>query len=420
MTESAAKTYLANAKNDRRGSIAIITALMLVPIVFLVGVAVDMGRLVAAETALQEAADGAALAGAAAYQNSTLTANAVSVATLYFTKATQAPGVTVPVGATTVTAKIGQNTSGVSSFNVYVTSSGTIRTTFLAIGGITTLTFGTKSAAANPAVRPVITLGPLGSTASDWNFAFMYVVPSDANGKPQYATLPPISAYYEIGSNCNAIDYNWSTTSRCYGQQYSVASQNQSGFPAVAATAPLAFLFANMNVGELTAPADKGGNAYGAQAGNYELLMSAQLSLGNTPSYATDTSAQQIYQLTGANLSQAPTHYSSLGNQNCALQIVQVDPNNLPTLPPYPGICLAPTDPRSGSQYANLSCAQIAGRTFMYWWNDMGGHTDDFDYHNLYYTLRCVPGTGSPDGGVISNNSVPPGASTNISLIAAP
>ena len=40
----------------------------------------------------------------------------------------------------------------------------------------------------------------------------------------------------------------------------------------------------------------------------------------------------------------------------------------------------------------------------MYWWNDMGAPQDDYDYKNLYYTIRCVPGSTNPDGGTLTGS----------------
>jgi hypothetical protein len=51
----------------------------------------------------------------------------------------------------------------------------------------------------------------------------------------------------------------------------------------------------------------------------------------------------------------------------------------------------------------------MAGRTFIYWWNDMGAPTDDFDYKNLYFTVRCVRGSTDPNGGILYTGPVPLG-----------
>lgn len=86
-----------------------------------------------------------------------------------------------------------------------------------------------------------------------------------------------------------------------------------------------------------------------------------------------------------------------------------VDPNNLPTASPSVGRCFAVSDPASGSHYAEFSKAQMVGRTFMYWFNDMSGAVDDGDYNALTSDICCLPGTASPDGGTVTNSNLPTG-----------
>jgi hypothetical protein len=82
-------------------------------------------------------------------------------------------------------------------------------------------------------------------------------------------------------------------------------------------------------------------------------------------------------------------------NVNCAFVAQKVDPNNLPTNPPVSGACYSPTDASTGSQYATLSCAQMADDTYYIWWNDMGGpRGDDKDYRNGQFTISCALGAG--------------------------
>ncbi len=406
---------------DQRGSISMMMAMSAVPLVLALGVGIDMSRLVMAKAALQSAADRAALAGANAYQSSQMTAAATTAANNYFNGSTQ--GLDAAVGGLTVSAAPGTVPGGGSSLNVTIDVTATMPTTLMALASISSMTIKAHSvaAAANPGgtgssggsttAQPVITIGPgftvgqVKSTASDWNSAYMYVVPNGSNGQPDYTQLPLLSQFYEIGSNCNSGDSTWTQQSRCNGQ-FGATVPVTENFPLVASTQPLAFLFVNMNNGQYPANSQGyGPNQYGAAPGNFELLMSAALALKQSPSQNTDSSIATVRLLTGYLLSQVGTNYSQLNgttSSNCALQIVQVDPNNLPSNPPYPGMCLAPTDPRSGSQYANMSCAQIAGRTFMYWWNDMGATRDDYDYKNLYYTIRCIPGSTNPNGGVLT------------------
>ena len=388
--------------NDRRGSVSVIMAASAVPFIVAMGVGVDMSRVSLAKAALQSAVDGAALAGAGAYYTTANGSNAEAVATRFFDKsAGQETGMTPQ---RTATAAPGQFPGGAPSMNVTVSASASVPTTFSSLTNGNPVTITARAVAANPLVQPVVTLGPVGSDASDWNSAYMYAVPNGADGKPNYNAYPALSQFYEIGSNCNNTNNKWTTQSRCNGKFGATVPATQN-FPEVSATQPLAFMFVNMNNGQASSSSQGyGANAYGAQPGYFELMTSAEMSLNRPPSYNTDASVATIKTITGSQLPAQSTNYSRLNGTskpNCAIQIIQVDPDNLPREPPYPGKCFSATDPESGSQYANLSCAQIAGRTFMYWWNDMGGRTDDYDYKNLYFTIRCLPGSNNPNGGTL-------------------
>ena len=53
------------------------------------------------------------------------------------------------------------------------------------------------------------------------------------------------------------------------------------------------------------------------------------------------------------------------------------------------------TAPSGNSCYNSLfpnsavNCVQASGKTMYFWWNDMGGTTDDKDYNDLYYQVTC-------------------------------
>ena len=394
-----------------------------VPLVLGLGVGIDMSRLVVAKAALQHAADRAALAGATAYRSDQAPGDATTMANNYFDHSAQ--GMDATVTSRTAVAGLGQLPGGTASFNVTVDATATMPMTLMAIAGVSPMTITVHAAATNPSTssatssagiadeQPVVTPGPIQSSAMDWNSVYMYGVPNGSNGKPDYTLFPPLAQFWEVGSNCNSINSNWTSQSRCNGQFGAVVPATQN-FPKVPTTQPLAFLFVNMNNGEV--PSNNQGygpNQYGAAPGNFELQRTAAMSLGQTPSQNTDASVATVRSLTGFSLSQVGTHYSTLNGTakpNCAIQIQLVeDPNNPPRNPPYPGECFSTTDPRSGYQYANMSCAQMAGRTFMYWWNDMGAPRDDFDYKNLYFTVRCDRWSTTPNGGTLYTGPVPIG-----------
>ncbi len=417
---------------DRRGNVAMIVAVTAIPVVIAVGAGIDLSRMAKARATLQNAVDAAALAGSTLYTSAGRGPIAQSSAQNYFNK--YALGGDLTVASSTVTPA--QSNVATSSPSVTVSATATLPRTF----GLGSVTVNATAVAANGTSNPpsltkvtptnqaqpglgtpsqVLSASGPTSTAADWNSIYMYGVPTGSNGKPDYTSYPPLAQFYEIGSNCNQkIDKNWTSSSPCNGQFGAVAPQVAS-FSYITADQPIAFMLVNMNNGMFQpgASGSYGPNQYGAQPGYFELMTTATLALGQSPSQITDNSVNVVKALTGYTLYQNSTHYSDVNNStlsNCAVQIVLVtDINNLPTSPPYPGQCLASTDPRSGYQYANLSCNQMNGRTFMYWWNDMGASVDDKDYRNLVYTVNCRVGTTNPDGGTIGSSTPVQGQPVN-------
>ena len=425
-------------QGDRRGNVAIIVAVTAIPVVIAVGAGIDLSRMAKARATLQNAVDAAALAGSTLYTSVGQKAAAQSSAQNYFDKYALG-GDLVASG----TATAAQSSTVTSSPSVAVSATATLSRTF----GVGTMTVTAKAVASNvpnaispptqqpSAVTPisqvapgsgspsqVLATGVGSSSAYDWNSVYMYGVPT-INGQLDYTSYPPLSQFYEIGSNCNLktdslyLDSSLNskvTSSPCKGGVGAAAPQ-VSSYKNITSDTPIAFLFVNMNSGIIGSnpqdpkyPSPYAVNQYGSQTGWYQVMTTATLALGQSPSQITDTSVAVIKGF-GYNLTQGATHYSDVNKvtlSNCAVQIVLVpDINNPPTSPPYPGVCLAPNDPRSGYQYANLTCRQINGRTFMYWWNDMGGPSDDKDYKNFIYTMTCQNGTTNPDGGTIGSST---------------
>ena len=421
-------------RSDRRGNVAMVVAVSVLPLFTAVGVGVDVSSLVEAKTRLQNAADAAALAGASLYTSASQGTTAANSAQAYFND--YAKG-----SFTTITSSATPSSAG-TPLTITVAASATMATTFLKVAGISSMPVSVSAVAGIPSGNPVITLGAGSgspsqllttsnskSPAADWNSIYMYVVPSGGG-------FPPLSQFYEMASNCSAaIDENYTSSSRCNGA-FGAVPPTVANYP-IPSAQPISFMFVNMNNGmapnppsplptnQLCLPANSkpsppsycgyGVNEWGAQPGYYELLTTASMSNDQSPSAITDSSASIINSFGFPIFPQPGTHYSTVNNSalsNCALQIQLVDPNNLPTSPPYPGVCLAANDPKSGYQYANLSCNQIAGRTFMYWWNDMGAPTDNYNYTDMVYTLTCVPGVTNPDGGTIGGTGTSSSSST--------
>lgn len=419
-----------------RGSVVPIFAVMAVPVALSVGVGVDMTRLALARADLQSAVDGAALAGATAAGSQSLSnagPTATTVATNYFNSFSQGPSVAISNGGPSVSPATTN-----SGYNVTVSATATMNTAFMQLanlvqaGDYSKVSISAQATASNPVIpgsssqqsQPVVSTGNLDVFAWDFNSAYLYAVPVDADGTPHYDQYPPSSQFYEINTNCNQSSNKWSGSSRCQGKRGAIIDSSQV-FPAVASNQPLAILMVNqtdglVNVGD----SGYGNNAYGGVPGSWHLFTTATMSLAQPPSQLTDDSARLWKKIFGEDIppgdnqgnngngqgdNSGKTHYADVNQQslnNCMLEIQQVDPNKTYTDPPFTHICFSSTNPNDltpGKQFANLTCDQMAGRTFMYWFNDMGGNYDDLDYKNIVFHLRCVPGATNPNGGSISS-----------------
>ena len=83
------------------------------------------------------------------------------------------------------------------------------------------------------------------------------------------------------------------------------------------------------------------------------------------------------------------TTFPTTGNTNCSLYIVK-DPTTLTPNPTYVhnNVCWTPAATQ-GRAYAGLSCQSFAGHNYAFFWNDMGGRTDDTDYGNGTLQISC-------------------------------
>ena len=439
-----------------------IFVVMSLPVLLSVGAGVDMTRMTLARSALQSAVDGAALAAAAAggYSKSpgpVADANAINAANNYFngnyTHGGQGASVKFANGPTITTPPA---TS--SGYQVTVAAQGTMSTTIL---GLTKLVHGANSdnsintvtiqahATANNRTTPgtvptlVLNSGNDGSTAADWNAAYIYLVPFNSDGVTRnFGYLPKASDLYLIGTNCPAANRLSNLSQYCYQPSAQNCSPTEANafdsFPNDQLDAPIAMLFINVTNGRANlldviaqtisygSPSQGNMNAYGARFGSCQVFMTALISAGLSPSKYADSSGPTAF--TSAHvlnntinldaitnhtldpvtnsvitkyspLHTQTTHYSDVTSStqsNCLLVVQNIDPNAVPSLPPLvtPKPCFSVTDTSetaSGKQFANLSCNQMAGRTFMYWFNDMGWYpNDDKDYQNLSFSFRCT------------------------------
>jgi Flp pilus assembly protein TadG len=188
---------------DRRAGVALLTALALVPMVLAAGVAVDLSRVTSFRTALQAAADQAALAGAAADNSSGQATAAVAVANAYMTQAEAGlpanNGVTVTVVSGT-SPGAGGTTAG---YTISVTASASVPTTLMSL-----VTPAVSTSVTASALNPAVTLNPggvsVGNTTQDSNTVYWYVVHQDGS-LPAAGDLHQMAAAGSGGTVSSAI-----------------------------------------------------------------------------------------------------------------------------------------------------------------------------------------------------------------------
>lgn len=362
---------------DRKGAIAVLAGLMALPLALAVGASIGYAQLASGDTWLQDAADNSALAGAAVYTDSTQSSAAQALAVSYMSKMPIPAGIIIV--STTVTAVQDSSSLG---YNVTVTA--TAKLTSPVMPSLLSSPSFTKTAMArNPTVLLNVLTNHFATSASDWNSIYYYPVPM-LNGQPQYNTVPALSQFYEVASNCNATySSGWSLKSRCNSSSGAIPNNNTK--PIITSTQPISFVLENMTAGLLSnTNSSYASNAYGSKAGNINYFSSAFEAAAGPPSQSTN-----YY---NSVLNKTTTYYptaSSSSIPNCSLLIQIVDPGNLPSTAPTTGSCFATNSTVTGYQYTALTCASMAGKTYMFWWNDMGGSKDDYDYNDAYYTFSC-------------------------------
>ena len=397
------------------------------PLLIAAGVGIDIARLAMAQVALQAAVDGAALAGATVYSNAGASATAQSVGRTYFDHYTQ--GATVINMSRTASTQQGTLANGQTAFRVSIAATAQMPTAFMGVAGFATMTVTAHAVAANPYLQPNPSPAPGGSVAigktttdaSDWNTVYMYPVPMDANGTVHFDQLPPQNQFFEIANNCRSIDVGWGASSPCNGRYGADWTQPTGTPPIYAPNQPIGFILVNQNGGVSPHGSSNGvpnKSAYGTIDNTFAVFGTAPFALNQSPSAYADsgTAIYIVNAIFPSNKQQTqPSGVSTTFSQvtkNCSLIIQAWDTTTtLPSGPPTGGRCFQLNDPVSGSQYATLSCSQMNGRTFIYWWNDMGGQTDDYDYNDISYQFSCNP---APTG---SGNSSSASATPSVSLV---
>lgn len=336
----------------RGGNVAMIFALTLGGLVLATGSAVDMTRGVDMRTQLQAAADGAALAGAAAYVNSGSATTGKTVATNYIRHAVAAlpPNTGVSYTVTTGTVSSGDATHG---YTVTVTAKTAVRTTLLSL--VTgTVAEAVTAEAENPIVTFSVNFGNFVSSAWDNNQIYYYPMP--ANGKP--SAIPSGGGKPSGG----VLLYN-------------NVNPPPSSPISVSLTASQKIGFALENTTSTRYSGDNYGcNQYGSCYGHTQWFYS-ELNPPSQDAYTgiTDNRSMQVYPQSSG-------------------QAVPAEVVGATFTTPF--------------AYATPSCSQIAGKTLWYYWNDMGGNPDDLDYNDMQYSFSCANASGSGGSGSAAPTSV--------------
>jgi Flp pilus assembly protein TadG len=354
---------------SRRGAIGVALALMAVPIIMLVGAAVDYARLEQFKTQLQATVDSAALSGAAAYVDSTQNTNATTVAQNYLTaNVTYLPS---HVGTVTTSTSAAQVTTGSNQgYTVTANATATIGTTFMRIL-TSTLKVSATATAVNPLVTITMSAGNFKSSAADGNSLWYWLIPAATpNAVPttsKFATSQFLASNVS-GSNTKTVTFVATAT-----QKVGVALENVTG--------EISDYGCNQYQ---TAPESQRyvKNKYGG--GSYQEVQ-------GTCQNTTQWFFSNIMPPAGTSyaISSIDTGYQKQP-KNCSLETTITSQAPTVLTAPISGQCFTtlPTD-------SYPSCSALNGQYVNLYWNDMGGSTDDYDYNDAEISLSCSGVSGS-------------------------
>ncbi|MFD2181180.1 vWA domain-containing protein [Rhodoplanes azumiensis] len=207
---SKAWSLLEAFRRDERGNVAILFAASLIPVLGLVGAAIDYSRANAIKTTMQAAADSAALAVSKTATSQT-SAQVQTSADTYFRALVTNPEATV----TNVTATYSK--AAVSSVKVDATA--TMKTQFMGLLGFPSLTIAVSSTTAwgNTRLRVALALDNTGSMASSGKMTALKTASknlidqlksSATNTGDVYVSIIPFSKDVNVGGTSNYTQ-NW-------------------------------------------------------------------------------------------------------------------------------------------------------------------------------------------------------------------
>ncbi|MGX6998322.1 TadE/TadG family type IV pilus assembly protein [Caballeronia sp. KNU42] len=270
---------------DEAGGIALSFALLLIPMILIVGGAVDYARMVQYRASLQNAVDQAAIAGAAAFSDPSQSAIATQVATNYFNRTIlpSSLSITAPNVSTNSNGTINPALGSAAAYTVTVSATATVSTTLLSLV-IPSATITATGTAGDPVVAANLTLGHINSRACDGNSVYLYKVPLNASGNGyDYSAVPawttpaglPTNNYFMIGSSYQTVPA---------GQVMPSFSANQ----------PLGVALVNVTDGNTgnsgCGVGVTGANSYGAPYMNKQTFYSSLLLNNQSPSENSNSS----------------------------------------------------------------------------------------------------------------------------------
>nr|WP_322059250.1 pilus assembly protein TadG-related protein [Paraburkholderia sp. J63] len=269
----------------QRGVSSIMLLVLLIPLLLAVGVAVDFARMVQFRSDLQNAVDEAALAGAAAFLDSTQSAQAVTVATNYFNRAILPVSLSVsaPTVTTNASGTINPVLGNAQALTVTVSATANVQTTLMALVAPAMATISAKATAANPVVSANLKFPTQTYSACDGNTVYLYQVPQNASKTGyDYSSVPAFNLqnYYEIYTT--------------YAAGTTLGTLPSQTIPTFSVNQPLGLMLrndTNGNVGNSTCgikgtgtSALQGANSYGAPNGSSQTFYSSLLMNGQSPS----------------------------------------------------------------------------------------------------------------------------------------
>jgi len=353
---------------DTRGGIAIAFAAMAVPLFLTVGGAIDYSRAVHFRAELQSVADSAALAAANDYDGTQIGATtATAVGNAYLSAGSarlpENAGLTTTVTPTVVG----------TGYQVAVTATASMTTTFLGVI-MPSIPVTVSSTALNP--QPYGTISPgfggvggFSASAADTNTTYWYTVPADGS-------IPPDSALNILWSNHSGIA--------------------PATIPPIALTPNQAIGFALRNT-----TGSYGTNQYGSTTGHTQTFYSHLANPSDSVNgYTASNDSKDPNGVNGANPATGTSAASGSQGTNCSLQIVVVNADGT-AAPPVSGACFS-----SAFAFQAPTCKQLAGKQVVFYWNDMGGPTDDKDYNDTVFTYGCNGGGKVSAGFAPGPNSV--------------